>query len=470
MANNPEHSLFRFLKTSLQAHRRFLSGTLTRAEALIYVIGNPSADLDSIISTITYSYFANNTDRHHVPLINLPNVPSGSELRRLRPEFVKALWLSTHPPGRGEEPWEETPESAGAILRDHILTVADFNAHMKENGRYNEEHQIGADAILIDWNALPIGTADGQKGKGRLDGLPTVEFNVIGCIDHHQDDGFLHPGVEPKVIEKSGSCASLVIHALNKGGLWSEGRAEEGQTPRMAAEEKVASLAVVPVLIDTANLTAKDKVTQFDIQAVDFLTTRFNKDTIDSNKLYTQVLEAKQNSLDLLTVDEILDRDYKQWTETPPREPGSPINIGFCSMVRSIPWVVRKAGSPQEFLDAVYGFAAKRELGVVVVMTAFSSGDDKFHRELFVCALEEGPAVDVLKNFVKQFSSQLGLEAWSSLNGDEGPLSTAIRDTLNGDNTHKWRHLWTATDTTKSRKQVAPMMREAATSLRSRLV
>ncbi|OGM40551.1 exopolyphosphatase [Aspergillus bombycis] len=465
MANNSEHTLFRFLKTALQTHRRFLSGALTRAEAPVYVIGNPAADLDSIISAITYSYFANNTDRHHVPLINLPNVPSGSELRRLRPEFVKALWLSTHPPAQGEQAWEETPESAGVILHDHILTVADFNAHMKENGKDNEEYRISADAVLVDWNALPMGTPDGQKGKGSLNGLPTVEFNVIGCIDHHQDDGFLCPGIEPKVIEKSGSCASLVIHTLNKGGIWPEGRAEEAQTPRMTAEEQVASLAVTPVLIDTTNLTAKDKVTQFDVQAVDFLTPKFNKDTTDKDTLYAQVFEAKQNSLDLLTVDEILDRDYKQWTETPPREPGTPLNIGFCSMVRPIPWVVRKAGSPQEFLDAVYGFATKRELSIVVVMAAFSSSDDKFHRELFVCALDEGLAVDAVKNFVKQSSSQLGLEEWSSLDGDSG-LSNAMKDTLNSDNTHKWRHIWTATDTTKSRKQVAPMMREAVTSLR----
>ncbi|KAE8134811.1 hypothetical protein BDV38DRAFT_146566 [Aspergillus pseudotamarii] len=466
MANNSEHTLFRFLKTALQTHRRFLSGALTRAEAPVYVIGNPSADLDSIISAITYSYFANNTDRHHVPLINLPNVPSGSELRRLRPEFVKALWLSTHPPARDEQPWEETPESAGAILHDHILTVADFNAHIQENGKVNEEYQVNADAVLVDWNALPNGALDGQKGRGSLDGLPTVEFNVIGCIDHHQDDGFLRLDIEPKVIEKSGSCTSLVIHTLSKRGRWSEERAKEAQTPQMAAEEQVASLAVTPILIDTANLTAKDKVTQFDTRAVDFLTPKFNKKTTDKDKLYAQVFEAKQNSLDLLTVDEILDRDYKQWIETSSREPGTPLNIGFCSMVRSIPWVVRKAGSPQEFLDAVYEFAAKRELGIVVVMAAFSSNDDKFHRELFVCALDEGLAVDALKNFVKQFSSQLGLEEWSSLDGDGGALSKAIHNSLNSDGTHNWRHIWTATDITKSRKQVAPMMREAVTSLR----
>ncbi|BAE61570.1 hypothetical protein F9C07_10687 [Aspergillus flavus] len=462
MANNSEHTLFRFLKAALQTHHRFLSGALTRAEAPVYVIGNPSADLDSIISAITYSYFANNTDRHHVPLINLPNVPSGSELHRLRPEFVKALWLSTHPPARGEQPWEETPESAGAILHDHILTVADFNAHMEEKGKVNEKYQISADAVLVDWNALPNDTPDGQKGKGSLDGLPTVEFNVIGCVDHHQDDGFLRPGIQPKVIEKSGSCTSLVIHTLNKRGIWSEGRAEDSHTRRMAAEEQVASLAITPVLIDTANLTAKDKVTQFDIQAVDFLTPKFNKGATDKDKLYAQVLEAKQNSLDLLTVDEILDRDYKQWTETSPREPGTPLNIGFCSMVRSIPWVVRKAGSPQEFLDAVYEFASKRELGIVVVMAAFSSSDDKFHRELFVCALDEGLAVDALENFVKQSNSQLGLKEWSSLDGD----GMAIKDLLNSDGAHKWRHIWTATDITKSRKQVAPMMREAVTSLK----
>ncbi|KAB8234716.1 putative exopolyphosphatase [Aspergillus alliaceus] len=464
MANHPQHTLFRFLKSAIQAHRRFLSGAVTRAEAPIYVIGNPSADLDSVISAVIYSYFANNTGRRHVPLINLPTIPSGPELRRLRPEFVKALWLSTHPPAQDEQPWDETPESAGAILHDHFLTVADFSAHLKEIVKDNEGYRINADAVLVDWNALPIGTPDGQKGKGSLDGLETVDFNVIGCIDHHQDDGFLRPGIDLKVIEKSGSCASLVTQTLNKRGLWLQDAAAANNL-QMAAEEQIASLAMTPTLIDTANLTAKDKVTQFDLQAVDFLSPKLSKGTADEDKLYAQVLEAKQNSLDLLTVDEILDRDYKQWTETSPREPEKLLNIGFCSMVKSISWVVRKAESPQAFLQAVYKFAAKRELGIVVVMAAFSSNDDRFHRELFVCALDESLAVDALKNFVEQSGSKLGLEEWSPLDGDEEVLSKVIKDTLNSDDTHKWRHIWKPADITKSRKQVAPMMREAITTL-----
>ncbi|KAB8076012.1 hypothetical protein BDV29DRAFT_189762 [Aspergillus leporis] len=456
MANHPEQTLFRYLKSALQTHRRFLSGALTRAEAPVYVIGNPSADLDSIISAVIYSYSANNTDRHHVPLINLPTVPSGPELRRLRPEFVKALWLSTHPPAQGEQSWEETPELAGATLRDHFLTVADFAAYLKKSAKDGKDHQISADAVLVDWNALPIGASNGQKGQGSLDGLPTVDFNVIGCIDHHQDDGFLRPGLDLHIIEKSGSCASLVTVTLNNR--------TKSEGAKQTAEEQIASLAVTPILIDTANMTAKDKVTQFDHQAIDILAPKLSKETAD---LYAQVLEAKQNSLDLLTVDEILDRDYKQWTETSPRQPEAPLNIGFCSMVKSIPWVVRKAGSPQDFLDAVYEFAAERELGIVVVMTAFNTSDDQFHRELLVCALDGGLAVDALQNFVEQSGSQLGLEEWSSLDGEDGrDPSQDIKGTLNSDDTNKWRRIWIPTDVTKSRKQVAPMMRSAITSLK----
>ncbi|KAE8355777.1 hypothetical protein BDV28DRAFT_24288 [Aspergillus coremiiformis] len=455
MVNHPEYTLLRFLKTALQTHSRFLSGTLTRAEAPIYVIGNPSADLDSIISAVVYAYFANNSDRHHVPLINLPTVPSGPELRRLRPEFVKALWLSTHPPARDEQPWEETPESAGSILHDHFLTVADFNAHLQASGQDTEGHRVSADAVLVDWNALPIST---QKGKGSLDGLPTVDFNVIGCIDHHQDDGFLSPGMDLQVIEKSGSCASLVTQTLN------ERESAEAKILLRAAEEQITSLAMIPILIDTANLTATDKVTQFDLRAVDVLTSKLIKQTTDRDKLYAQVLEAKQNSLDLLTVDEILDRDYKEWTETSPRQPDTPLTIGFCSMVKSIPWVVRKAGSPQSFLDAVCDFAAKRALDIAVVMTAFSSADDRFHRELFVCALDEGLAVDAVMNFVERSGARLGLQEWTSLDDEWKDRSRVIRDTLNNDDPPlKWRHIWTQSDLTKSRKQVAPMMRRAVT-------
>ncbi|KAL3474736.1 hypothetical protein BJX99DRAFT_231224 [Aspergillus californicus] len=456
----PEHSLFQFLKSALQVHQNFISGALSRAESPIYVIGNPSADLDSIISALVYSYFANNRvprdyPRPHVPVINLDKVPTGPELRRLRPEFVKALQLSRHA-GKTSEVEESS------LLKEHFLTVADFAAQLEKGGF---ERQIQADSVLVDWNALPIRSPDNTLGKGSVPGLSTVDFTVVGCIDHHADEKFLPPiaNAQPHLVEPTGSCTSLVMATLEKMGLWQKHDTNLSAS-ELAHEEEVAKLALVPILIDTANLTSKEKVTEFDTTALDFLLPKATtaNHSWDATKFYNKIHETKQNSLELLTVDEILDRDYKEWTESPSDQ--SPLQIGICSTVKSISWIVRKAGSSEAFLDYLKAFASQRTLDIVTVMTAFSSvHDGQFSRELLVCALN-ARGVDAVKSFVSDSSSKLGLEDWYSLDGDD--YAQDIKDTLRFPrDTSSWTRLWVQTNKAQSRKQVAPLIRGAAASL-----
>jgi exopolyphosphatase len=452
---SPEHSLLQFLRTALQVHHRFVSGSLSRAESPIYVIGNTSADLDSIVSALVYSYFANNRvprdyPRPHVPVINLDSVFAGSELGRLRPEFVKALQLSRSDAGNIEE---------GSLLKEHFLTVADFANQVKER---RLEIKLQADSVLVDWNTLPVRSSDTRSGKGSLPSLP-VEFTVLGCIDHHADEEFLPPiaSTQPNLIASTGSCTSLVVTELEKMGLWHK---SDEVAPN---EEVLAKLAMGPILIDTANLKSKDKVTNLDISARDFL---FPKATAtdalwDADRFYTEIQEAKQNSLDLLTVDEILGRDYKDWDEKPTRHADQPpLRIGICSVVKSIPWIVRKAGHSHVFIDCLKSFASERKLDVVSVMTAFSSKKEgRFSRELLVWGLNS-EGVNAVKAFISEASSELGFEEWESL--DEGDDAQGIKDALSAlEDDSQLARLWVQTNVAKSRKQVAPLIRAAAASL-----
>ncbi|CAL5871302.1 uncharacterized protein PFLUO_LOCUS5552 [Penicillium psychrofluorescens] len=467
-------SLLQFLRHARQSHLQFLAGT---APSPVYVIGNASADLDSIISAIVYSYCADNrlpttSRRPHVPLVNLPTIPSGPELYRLRPEFVTALWLSTQFPAlRSEERFEETPDSAGALLREHVVTVANFAQALKDS--QHVETPLVADATLVDWNAMPLRLDSGEAGRGALNGLPHVEFRTLGCIDHHVDEKFMPraealPVVQPLVIHPGpGSCASLVANELERRGLWAGDAAEMSQ---------VAQLALAAVLIDTSNLTAEGKVTDVDVQAVELLRrlveSRISKDAAaetewDVEAFYKGVLNTKQNSLDLLTMDEILDRDFKDWTETT-QSSGERVKLGFSSSVKSMQWLVRKAGGSDKFLDAVRSFAVAedKQLDVVIIMTAFTAGNDRFCRELFICSVNDNSAaVDGVKRFVSQAAEQLGLVDWSLLDGDISPTVTeGLRDEFNGDSP-LWRRLWVQTNVAASRKQVAPLLRTAMANL-----
>ncbi|KAJ5318033.1 hypothetical protein PENANT_c004G02949 [Penicillium antarcticum] len=468
-------TLLQFLRQARQLHRQFLSGALS--ETPIYVIGNPSADLDSIVSAIVYSFCANNrlplkAPRPHIPLLNLPNVPAGPELYRLRPEFATALWLSTNSPVlRTEEQFENAQDSAGNLLREHVVTVADFAQSLKDQ---NILQQLLADATLVDWNAVPL-PSNTDNGYGSLPGLPGVTFRTLGCIDHHVNEKFMPaaeslPENQPLIIEPGpGSCASLVTRELQNRKLMGDGQAFSAEMAQ------IAKLALSAVLIDTSNLTAEGKVTDVDREAVKSLqfqiagqleAAKISQDNWDLEAFYESILKAKQNSLDLLNVDEVLDRDYKDWTETS-QTSGKAVKLGFCSSVKPIRWIVQKAASPEKFLDAVRSFAtAEKELDVVVVMTAFTAADGSFCRELFACVVQENEtAVEGIKAFVEQTTSQLQLVDWSPLDGENFSELGDVGSALNGSNTPFWRRLWIQKNAAGSRKQVAPLLRTAVSKL-----
>ncbi|KAJ5735803.1 uncharacterized protein N7483_000928 [Penicillium malachiteum] len=476
-------TILQFLRKARQIHLQFLSGSLT--ESPIYVLGNPSADLDSIISAIIYSYCANNhlpskTPRPHIPLLNLPKIPSGPDLYRLRPEFVTALWLSTPFPAlRPDEQFEDSAESAGNLLRDHIITVADF-AQSLHDLKPPRKH-IEADTVLVDWNALPerLPGGAGAEGKGSLGGvLSEVTFHAVGCIDHHVDERFMPdkeklPFSQPIIIQPGpGSCSSLITNEMRERGLWGSG-SDSASVDASSEMAQAAKLALAAILIDTSNLQAEGKVTQVDVRAVEFLQAQVaavggeEGSTWDMEKFYEQVLWAKQNSLDRLTLSEVLGRDYKEWTETA-QSSGTSMTIGFCSSVKPIRWILRKAGGSQAFLDGIQEFASSegRHLDAVVVMTSFTSKNGEFARELFVSTVEEqSPVIDGIKSFVENSASQLDLVTWSTLDGESVDIpDEEIRSTLDGDE-GIWRRLWIQKNTKASRKQVAPLMRDALSKL-----
>ncbi|KAJ5941579.1 hypothetical protein N7516_001747 [Penicillium verrucosum] len=464
-------TLLQFLRQARQLHLRFLSGA--QSEPPIYVIGNPSADLDSIVSAIIYSYCANNrlpikSPRPHIPLLNLPNFPAGTELYRLRPEFSAALWSSTNCPSlMSEDHFENSLQSAGNFLREHVMTVADFAQSLEDKHVWK---QTLVDATLVDWNAFPLPSID--KGSGSLTGLPSVSFRTVGCIDHHIDEDSMPsidevPEGQPMIIQPGpGSCASLITRELQDRKLWDA-------TPEMV---QVAKLALSAVLIDTSNLTAEGKVTDVDRMAVEFLTSQIEGETqtaMDAKgdwnleAFYKSILYAKKSSLDLLTMDEILDRDYKDWTETS-QSSGKTVKMGFCSAVKPMRWIVQKAGGPEKFIDAVRSFAAsaEKDLDVLVIMTAFTGTNDKFCRELFVSVMRDNEAADKgVKRFVEHSSHHLGLIEWSPLDEEDIPeLTGDCLSTLN-EESPLWRRLWVQTHAAGSRKQVAPLFRAAVAKL-----
>ena len=167
--------------------------------------------------------------------------------------------------------------------------------------------------------------------------------------------------------------------------------------------------------------------------------------------------------MDWLTVDEILGRDYKDWTESPPS--AQETVIGIASVVRPLKWIIQKSrdedgdptktenGELKSFLEKLKRFALERRLDVISVMTAFNADDSEggqFARQLLVWGLKDEHN-DKLAKFAETSKEQLGLQKW-----DNFPFA----------GTHEYAgslYIWQQGNVSQSRKQVAPLLREAFT-------
>ncbi|ODQ79411.1 hypothetical protein BABINDRAFT_171642 [Babjeviella inositovora NRRL Y-12698] len=237
----------------LQAANKTLAATLASKGRLRIVSGNQSADLDSVVSAITYAYF------HHVahptiPIIPLINIPRAD--LNLRKDIVYAL---------GKQ----------AITVDLLYFVEDF-------------HKI--DPTLID-----LVLVDHCAPQGDLRHFT----NVISIIDHHDDEN-MFLDAQPRIIEKSGSCSCLVFNywydVLTKGSV------------STAVFADVMDILVAPLLTDTGNMS--NKVEPADIAAFD----KYSAIAPFLNfAAYADELKQQKKDLSGLTLSEILRKDYKAY-------------------------------------------------------------------------------------------------------------------------------------------------------------
>lgn len=317
--------------------------------------------------------------------------------------------------------------------------------------------------ILVDHNAL-----QGELGKQYSD-------RVVGCIDHHDDEGKIpiETGDEPRIIEKCGSCMSLVVKHCRK--YWSDLTSSalmsgashdqddssvgcEDASMRKAWNAQVAKLALASIVIDTSNLTSRDKTKEIDTDAVKYLRTLIDMDpptapaSFDQEKLFQEISKAKQD-LDSLKLADILRKDYKQWTQREGKF------LGISSVVKPLSYMVEKAGSEvdgtspsaEAFRICIQNFAKERDLGVYAIMTTSKSSTGEFQRELLIWVLDS--ALKSLKHKIAQEAVEtLGLEEWKE-NQDLDEMQTSSQSDVP-------MQIWWQRKVENSRKQVGPLLRK----------
>jgi len=308
--------------------------------------------------------------------------------------------------------------------------------------------------ILVDHNAL-----QGQLGK-------IYSSRVVGVVDHHEDEGKVPTDTkdEPRMIETCGSCTSLVTDYVKDD--WTElsmGASTSGSTQSqgdgLADDTEVASLwdaqaaqlALASILVDTHNLQDENKTMEQDHKSVDYLEAKINScprisKQFDRTTYFEQVQQAKQ-SLDSLSVKDILRKDYKRWDE-------NNMTLGMSSVVKPIEYLESKAKQEQHassdssgsLTEIVKGFAHEQSLTIAAVMTTFTAADGNFNRELMVVYHDNHGKVCV-DNFIKQCKEEL------QLNEVDGGSQHGIQ-----------YQIWQQGKLSASRKQVGPMLRKAMNS------
>jgi exopolyphosphatase len=337
-------------------------------------------------------------------------------------------------------------EAGHLITLDDLPPLADIQTKLKpENTKW----------ILVDHNAL-----QGQLGK-------IYESRVQGVIDHHDDEGKVpnDTGDEPRVVEKSGSCTSLVANyvrstwemlsgsALSSGAAHAQGDSLSDDAAVVKRwDASVAQLGLASILIDTANLQDKNKTTDHDRKAVEYLEAKVmlcpQLATVFDRTAFYEEIDAAKKDIGPLKLQDILQKDYKEWDQEDQK-------LGISSVVKDVNFLQNKANdeaesqSDEAFLNALQSFAQEHSLDLYSIMTTSTSSDGDFQRELLLWAFND-KAVAWAKAFADQSREELGLEAW---NGSENVAS--------GEGNGQWRRVWWQRQVQHSRKRVAPLLRQA---------
>lgn len=316
------------------------------AGASAICIGNSGGDLDSVVSCVAYAWLQRlNRGISVTPIISFPK----DELV-LRKDVELVL------------------NEAGIDVSD-LIFVDDLNTE--------REYSIH----LVDHNVV-----DGpEKGE------------VVSIIDHHEDSG-KYTNAKPRIIEKAGSCISLVLREL----------LADRESSLTESERKFLGS---PILVDTRGLTARvEEVDKWAARAVLF-TDPFTV------MLYTKELQTAKEDVRGLTARDLLRKDYKQWTV------GGGKTLGISSVM----------GRVHTVMDAIPDWAKEKGLSTLLVMAAYSDDNDVFCRELAVYG--EFPKMDSV--------TTLKLEKQPAVNSPEGVT------------------VYTQHATECSRKQVAPLVLDA---------
>ncbi|KAI5966417.1 PPX1 [Candida pseudojiufengensis] len=383
-----------------------------------FVSGNQSADMDSIISSITYAYLSyslKTPQQYIIPLINVPKADL-----KLRRDIIKVL------------------QNYHDITEDLLYFVEDFELLISESVQNSKKSQLS----IVDHNGLQGVAINKAFDEGYLD--------VIGIIDHHADEGkFLT--ANPRIIRTCGSNSSLVFKYFydlkpNNDKFWIE-------------NNDVVEMLLAPLLIDTSNMTQKVEEPDLEVfakykeilSATDsqfFISTDLGQTSHQIELFYKELKKAKKDLAGFSFMD-ILRKDYKQFKFSKGDD------VGFSSIGKPLKWIF-ETYSKDEILRSLSASLKLNQIDLLVITSSYTVKEtDEYRREF--CYYYEG-ANSEYANLEELVKVQLNLN--NDVYGVDiiSPLLEYINESVNENKGHFI--IYNQVNIRASRKQVVPIVKE----------
>ncbi|KAI8805254.1 hypothetical protein BJ742DRAFT_712603 [Cladochytrium replicatum] len=421
--------------SKLHGKKGVYDGAAATATAL--VLGNESADLDSIVSAISFAYLKD-TEASLIQTAARPlfvpvvSVPRGD--LRLRTDCITALtWAleASKPNENDEDDIDFTSAESSLTFLDDIRPVLDS----LEEGEKVDNLSV----YLTDHNVL--------SPK-----LTHLDQYVSGVVDHHKDDRKAPEGaLDPYEITTVGSCTTLVAER------WAALVARTAQP----MDPVLSRLMLAPILVDTINLSPSGgRVTDRDVAAAHFLKSQL-PDVIDQTSFFTELfgrLQSAKFDVRGLASRDLLRKDYKEWVC------GS-FKLGISSVtwflgdeqgINDGGWLARESEASGDGKSGavilsgdLLSWANENSLDVAVIMTAFDhggAGEKGFERELMVMFSENMRALStgsVMDGVMEALRVDVDLK---------------LKERQLHDVEHDWTKFFVQGDNKLSRKQVQPIL------------
>ncbi|GEM10239.1 exopolyphosphatase [Rhodotorula toruloides] len=322
-------------------------------------MGNEAGDLDSLVSAVALSFMYNHLDP---PQKAVALLQTEQDALDLRPENALALHYSKMSSGHRD-----------LLTNDELPIKPATNASFTQP--VDMGHRIKGIA-LVDHN---VPRSDWSKAR------------ISAIVDHHEDRGFGNDTANPRIIERSGSCSSLVTRYVldnlpgaekaypmppgydKLASLALDGAAN--LQVRAALPQELVELLLRTIAIDSSGLD-KDSCQPVDVDSASRLFARSSwrhrklkevMSTLDKD------LKASRRALEGLDVRSLLRRDWKGDSIPTQSKKYPHIALGFASSPVSLEEQIDRTpeGTAPEWFAIERAWTAEIQADVSVALTNF---------------------------------------------------------------------------------------------------